>query len=1313
MSYCLTHCHSATGSNVCILDSISKPKDIVKRALEAGLSGVAITDHGTISAAVEMLKQRDKLRESNPDFKIMFGCEIYLIDEDNDLHRENYKTEWEYYHCILIAKDEIGWKQLRQLTSVAWERSYMFKGIRRVPVYYQDIEKLGVYGHLICQSACLGGAIPKAIMKRDADKINQLLRWFLRYFGKDFYLELQPNPHSPEQIDVNRQLLRVSQQVGIPYVITTDAHYLRKEDKSIHAAYLNSRDAKGNRETEPFYDFTYIMDEEELYEHMRESGLDDGQIAIGLENSRKIQDSVQDFDFRHSTIIPRCPLPFFVVKNTFAPFYEKYPFLARFATSEEPQDRFMLYCVENGLEAKKMAPTEEIADRLNTEFEVIAGLSDYHKQPMSAYLNLVKDIVDVVWEVSPVMPGRGSCTGFLTCYLMGITQINPLTYNLPWFRFLNLGRVDDFPDCDIDVSAKKATKIIELLRARYGQDCVLNTLTFKTETLKAAIQSVARGLGINDDEARAMSAMVPLKRGKMPSLEGCENGDPEIDTPPVPQLIKALHSYPGLYEGVEKIQGICAGIGIHASSLYIFSDGFLAQNALMRAPNGVAITAFNMHDSDDLGALKMDLLKTFPPSLFSKCMSYMLKDGVIQYQGSLRATWDKYFHPDIIDYSNRKMWENAADGKVLQLFQFGDSQVGSNTIKKVRPGSILDMALANDVMRLQGTYEGETPTDRFVRYKEHPEQAIQEMKDKGLNDAEIELLRRHLGESYFVSVEQEQLMNLLLDKDICNMPLRDVNKARKVLAKKQMEKLPDLKENFFKLGRERGNREEFLQWVWDYALLPQLAYSFSKNHSVAYSSIGAIEAWLVTVYNPLYWDCAVLSAQAGGEADDDEDVYDDDDDEEEEETEDTEGEKKKVNTTNYGKIARGIASVQRHGVKVALPDINLALMDFAPDTKSNEIIYGLQAITGANPELCDKIIANRPYKSVEDFVQKIDPTLVQMINLIKGGCFDALYAPLRRQAIMERYLDYLVKSKVTKKDKLTMANYAKCEELGLTKERFELPRRAIFFKKWEDAHEYRSDERRYVVANEASKKFLRDFFLPNLVIGKDYNTTPDGYAVKKASFTRVYESMIAPLKEWIGTNEAIDLFYEAEIEFEKQKIRDKYCEGSLSKWEMQALHYYYNDHELKNVNTAYHSISKFEELPEQPVVLGTKMGRNGTEYPVFQLTNICGTVTNADNNKHIVTILTNFGEVVDIKFYKEQYNDYNKTISQVDANGKKTVQDKSWFDRGNLLIVSGYRRENSFVPRANFEAGFKTPVQKITALNERGILSTIFSRKVR
>ena len=135
MSYCLTHCHSATGSNVCILDSISKPKDIVKRALEAGLSGVAITDHGTICAAVEMLKQRDKLRESNPDFKILFGCEIYLIDEDNDLHHETYKTEWEYYHCILIAKDEIGWKQLRQLTSAAWDRSYMFKGIRRLYGY--------------------------------------------------------------------------------------------------------------------------------------------------------------------------------------------------------------------------------------------------------------------------------------------------------------------------------------------------------------------------------------------------------------------------------------------------------------------------------------------------------------------------------------------------------------------------------------------------------------------------------------------------------------------------------------------------------------------------------------------------------------------------------------------------------------------------------------------------------------------------------------------------------------------------------------------------------------------------------------------------------------------------------------------------------------------------------------------------------------------------------------------------------------------------------------------------------------------------
>ena len=778
MSFYSIHAHDMA-SNQFFLDSISKPEDLVRRARELSYSGLAITNHASISSYISYLKIRDKLKaEGVDDFKIMFGVETYLIDE------VDYKNTRDFYHAIIIAKDMIGLRQIFQLVSVSNKRSYFERGVRRVPVFYQDIDTLEEKGHLIFSSACLGSRLSKLILAHDVQGVRNFLSWTTRAFGKEnVFLEMQPNDHSPEQKIVNDTILKLSKQTGIPYIITSDSHYTLKSDAPIHQAFLNSREAKGFRETSPFYDYTYLLSLGEFYEVMGNMGMTEEEVRIGLENTKLLADKVEEFDFRHPLIIPRVKVPSFQIHDLFKDFYEKYPFIEKFAHSPEEQNRYMLFCMEERVLEKGYSFGDKEMDRINTELEVLDGISEYHKQPMSAYLNLVKRIVDLIWKVSPLMPGRGSCSGFLCCHWLGITQLNPLDYNLPWFRFLNLGRIDDTPDIDVDSSAVCEDQIIALLKEEFGEDCVLHTMTYKTESLKSAILTACRGFGINSDEAQEMSALVPLKRGKMPNLSGVEHGDEEIDTPPVPELINKIRAHEGLYEAIDRIQGLWSGVGIHASSIYIFQNGYLAQNALAIAPNGVEITAFDMHDSDSMGALKFDLLKTKPPQLFAKCMEYMVKDGVIEWQGSIRATWDKYFHPSVIDYSCPELWQNAADGRVLSLFQFSDSPIGAVTIKKIRPTSLVEMAMANDVMRLQGTIDGETPTDRFVRYKNHPEQAIDEMHKYGLNDHEIELVERHFGESYTVSNEQEQLMECWLDSEISNLPLRTVNKYRTILDK--------------------------------------------------------------------------------------------------------------------------------------------------------------------------------------------------------------------------------------------------------------------------------------------------------------------------------------------------------------------------------------------------------------------------------------------------------------------------------------------------------------------------------------------------
>ena len=218
----------------------------------------------------------------------------------------------------------------------------------------------------------------------------------------------------------------------------------------------------------------------------------------------------------------------------------------------------------------------------------------------------------------------------------------------------------------------------------------------------------------------------------------------------------------------------------------------------MKAPNGTRITAFNMHDSDDLGALKMDVLRTDAQSKMAKCLSLLLKDNQIEWQGSLRTTYDKYLHPDVLDYDSSDMWHKAWNGEIEQLFQF-ETQVGGVCIKKSRPTNVLELAEINSIMRLQSE-SGEQPIDRYVRFRNDPEQWYQEMRDNGLNEHEISILEKYLKKSYGVSGSQEVLMQILMDPEVCGFTLREANDARKAIAKKQTKKLIQLKKDFFEKG---------------------------------------------------------------------------------------------------------------------------------------------------------------------------------------------------------------------------------------------------------------------------------------------------------------------------------------------------------------------------------------------------------------------------------------------------------------------------------------------------------------------------------
>lgn len=1312
MAFCSIHNHTYS-SNIRFLDCINRPEEMINKAISLGFSGIAFTDHESLSAAVTILKIRDKIKDDHPDFKIIFGNEIYLIDESE------IKNTNKYYHFILLAKDEIGWQQLKTLSSRAWERGYTEKGIMRVPTTYQDIEEVVGKnpGHLICSTACLGGYLDNAILEKDNKKVNWFIPWLIQYFGKEnVQLEMQ-SADSEEQITCNKFIIRLAQYFDLPYIVTTDSHYLDKDDFSIHSAFLNSKQSN-DRETEKFYKYTYIQEESEMKKILARGGLTEQEINTAIANTQKVADMVEEYDFRHSTIVPSLTLPSFEVQHLLKDWYEKYPLIKHYAYSKYDQDRYLLLQIENGILEKHITIDDEKAERINTELDILLFISKKLGQDVSAYLNLAVDMINIAWKTSLVGCGRGSACGFYINYLIGITQADPLVYGLPYWRFLNKERAE-MPDIDSDYQPEKTEDIIALFREAYGDDNVMNCATFKTESLKSAILTCMRGLGYNNDEAQALAASVPSHRGKTYTLADCLYGNEEQGFDPVPGFENKLKSYNGLFEAVQKIEGLPTNASIHASALYIFNNGYLEHNSLMRAPNKTPMTAFNMHDSDDQGALKMDVLRTDAQSKMAKCLDLLLKAGQIEWQGSLRATYDKYLHPDVLEYDNPKMWDDAAEGRISNLFQF-ETQVGSVCIKKARPTNVMQLAEINSIMRLQ--VEGdEQPIDRYVRFRNDINLWYKEMKDAGLNFFEIQVLDKYLKKSFGISGSQETLMLLVMDPEITGFTLGEANKFRKAIAKKIAADIQVNKEKYFEYGEKIGTRQCFLDYVWKYCVEPQLGYSFSLNHTLPYSLIAVQEMNLATRWNPLFWACACLCINAGNSATD----FDEIDEDEELDVEDAnmaenaeneagneeEDVKVKRVAPNYGKIAKAISDAQHAGVHIELPDINTAEADFVPDIENNAILYSLQAINVVNPELMDRIIVGRPYKSLFDFLDRVEATPAQIRGLIKAGCFDKLEGKAR-PTIMAMYLQRLADQEIKMKDKLNMVQVKQALKLGMQLTGYEKEIRLFKFKQYIDKNQKDTANRRYLLTEEVCIRFFQDFVAPSLNVTKgEYSYCANGdIAVKPGAFTKFYEAEMAKLLGYLNSDEGKKIFHRIQQDAFIEEIKQQYCTETVNSWEMETMCFYHDRHELKGMNTVEYNVKNFDTLPEEPKPISVTE-KNGKTYENYALCAMAGTVIKTDNTRHIVSLLTLDG-VVDVKMYAGIYNQYNQKISVLDKETKKkTVVDDSWFKRGNKILTYGLRRDNMFVVKTDRSSGFNRTVCLINKVRPDGSLDLQFTRK--
>lgn len=380
---------------------------------------------------------------------------------------------------------------------------------------------------------------------------------------------------------------------------------------------------------------------------------------------------------------------------------------------------------------------------------------------------------------------------------------------------------------------------------------------------------------------------------------------------------------------------------------------------------------------------------------------------------------------------------------------------------------------------------------------------------------------------------------------------------------------------------------------------------------------------------------------------------------------------------NYGKIAKAIADAQLSGVNIELPDINEAQVDFVPDIARNSILYSLQAVNVVGVDLLDRILKNRPYASVEDFIDKVAPTQVQMIGLIKAGCFDRLCGVPRTQ-ILYRYLHRLAEEAFPLKDKLTTVQVRKALELGLEFPDYKNEIRLFRFKQYISKNRLDKNTKRYVFTadDDACIKFFNTFVAPHMNLSKsEYEFLPNGsIAVKQTAFERAYTKLIEQLMVYVNTPEGRKAYQELLQNDFIHSMQEKYCTGSLSSWEFETMCFYHSGHELAGMNESIYGTRNFESLPEIP--------------ENKKLCTIAGTVTDCNNTKHIVSVLTKYG-IVDVKFYASAYAQFNQKISVVDPETKKkTVVDDSWFKRGNKILVFGQRRENMFCARSDRSSGF-------------------------
>ena len=769
--------------------------------------------------------------------------------------------------------------------------------------------------------------------------------------------------------------------------------------------------------------------------------------------------------------------------------------------------------------------------------------------------------------------------------------------------------------------------------------------------------------------------MIPSERGFLWPLKDVVYGNKDKDRKPITPFISEINLYPGLLDIAMAIEGLINKRSSHASGVILFDEDPYEFGCFMKTPKGEIITQWDLHKCEACGMTKYDFLVTEVQDKIVQTIKLLQENNKIDKDLSLREVYDKYLHPEVLPLEDKRIWKALQNNSVLNVFQF-DSDVGSQAAKKIKPTNILEMADANGLMRLMTSEKGEeTPMEKYIRYKNNISLWYQEMNRAGLTKEEQTFIEPYFKQSYGVPPSQEQLMRMLMDKNICNFSLKEANAARKIVGKKQMAKIPELHQKIL----DTASSPYLGKYIWKCGVGPQMGYSFSIIHALAYSFIGVQTIYLATNWNPIYWNTACLIINSAS-------LEDDDEDDDEDNTKDK--------STDYSKLAKAIGDITSKGIKVSLIDINKSGYSFEPDEENNEILFGLKGVNKIGGPVIDKIIGGRPYTGIIDFMNRCPLNKTQMISLIKSGAFDKVDNNWASEICKEnpRYaiMAYYISIASEPKKKLTLQNFNGLLKNKLIPEDLLKQQQIFIFNKFLKENKKVG---KYYVFDEGSLNFYSYYFDLN-----ELDVINGITCILQSKWDKIYKREMDEVRCWLKENQEEVLNQYNNLLF--KETWNKYATGNISAWEMESLCFYYHEHELLNIDNYKYGIVNFSSLSEEPVV-DYFFKRGDRKIPIFKLYRIAGTIISKNNTKASITILTTDG-VVNVKFTKEYYAMFNRQISEKQPDGTKKVLEKGWFSRGTKVLITGFRREDTFVAKT-YKATPTHQLYRIVNVNNKKI----------